>query len=68
MNFEELSANKKILLISEKIFGDYYGSPNWIRTNDLPVNSRLLYRWAIGEYVCYGSPDWIRTITDREFL
>ena len=25
------------------------GSPNWIRTNDLPVNSRLLYRWAIGE-------------------
>lgn len=27
------------------------GSPNWIRTNDLPVNSRLLYRWAIGENV-----------------
>ena len=25
------------------------GSPNWIRTSDLPVNSRLLYRWAIGE-------------------
>lgn len=27
-----------------------HGSPNWIRTSDLPVNSRLLYRWAIGEY------------------
>ena len=25
------------------------GSPNRIRTYDLPVNSRLLYRWAIGE-------------------
>ena len=28
----------------------YNGSPNWIRTSDLPVNSRLLYRWATEEY------------------
>lgn len=31
-------------------FEFYNGSPNWIRTSDLPVNSRLLYRWAIEEY------------------
>ena len=27
-----------------------YGSPNWIRTSDQTINSRLLYRWATGEY------------------
>ena len=26
------------------------GSPDWIRTSDQTVNSRLLYRWATEEY------------------
>lgn len=29
----------------------YYGSPSWIRTNDQMVNSHLLYRWAMEEYI-----------------
>ncbi len=32
------------------IYMFFYGSPNWIRTNDQTINSRLLYRWATGEY------------------
>jgi hypothetical protein len=26
------------------------GSPDWIRTSDQTINSRLLYRWATEEY------------------
>ena len=33
-------------------------SPTWIRTRDLPVNSRLLYRWAMEEF---GGINWNRT-------
>ena len=29
------------------------GSPSWTRTNNLAVNSRPLYHWAIGEW-----PGW----------
>ena len=37
-------------------------SPCWIRTNDLRVNSSLLYRWAKGEYC---TPKRIRTSISR---
>ena len=38
-----LTTTKEVLRI------DKLGSPSWIRTNNLAVNSRPLYRWAIGE-------------------
>ena len=30
-----------------------YNSPSRIRTNDPPVNSRMLYRWAIEDYTIF---------------
>ena len=32
-------------------FDFWSNSPSWVWTNDPPVNSRMLYRWAIEDYV-----------------
>ena len=37
--------------INISVYGSYPNSPSWVRTNDPSVNSRMLYRWAIEEYL-----------------
>ena len=33
-----------------------FNSPSWVRTNDPSVNSRMLYHWAIEEYLYSINP------------
>ena len=36
-------------------------SPSWVRTNDPSVNSRMLYRWAIEDYLYWSIPSKLHT-------
>lgn len=37
------------------------GSPDWIRTSDQTINSRLLYRWATEEYIYFK-------VSEKDFI
>ena len=46
-----LNTSPKIVQPANTLFAGFFtGSPGWVWTNDPPVNSRMLYRWATEEY------------------
>ncbi len=44
LDMQELSFITKEILKEEIFLYTFYGSPDWIRTSDQTINSRLLYR------------------------